>query len=256
MAKPVEKRHLVFPNGNRATALFPSTENEISEIVDALENPDYTAVLVIIGGADNTDQSLVPVLTTLFEHGVAKAAAKTKAIIIDGGTKSGVMDMMGKGVAVVGHVSLLIGVVPLNKISLPGEGHQAKTQLDPNHSHFVLVNGENWGDETAMLFGLAKHLAQGMPLLVILTGGGKVAKNEVLMAVRENLPIIVLRKSGRLADEIDEAFQKKEALPEDQVMSEIIAKGNIHFYSVNDPVKDIESRITRMLSDKPGMRHP
>ena len=31
--------------------------------------------------------------------------------------------------------------------------------LDPNHSHFVLVEGDRWGDETTKLFEIATALS-------------------------------------------------------------------------------------------------
>jgi hypothetical protein len=34
-----------------------------------------------------------------------------------------------------------------------------KVHLDPNHSHFVLVEGDRWGDETTKLFEIATALS-------------------------------------------------------------------------------------------------
>lgn len=249
IVEPVKKKALLFSNGNKALALFPLSENKISTIIPALGLDNYKAVIVISGGAGNMDQKLIVALSPLFEEGIAKAAAKVNAVIIDGGTKSGVMEMMGKGVAGNGYTSPLIGVVPLKKVSLPEEGESTKTALDPNHSHFVLVEGDDWGSETAILFDLARALAKNVPAIVILAGGGKVAKNEILSAERSNLHIIVLEGSGGLADELNTARKSKQFLPGDAWIAEIIEHGNLHFYSILSSVKEIEAQVTHALSD-------
>src|SRR6185295_9926627 len=79
-------------------------------------------------------------------------------VIIDGGTHAGIMALMGDGVAGRGYRTELIGVAPANKVTYPESKSTAETPLEPNHSHFVLVEGNEWGSETAMLFSLANAL--------------------------------------------------------------------------------------------------
>ena len=86
-------------------------------------------------------------MAPFFSLGIARAAKNSNALIIDGGTRAGVMELIGLGVADQGHETELIGVAPSGKVTFPGaseaENLQNRATLDPNHSHFVLVTGDN-----------------------------------------------------------------------------------------------------------------
>jgi hypothetical protein len=64
------------------------------------------------------------------------------------------------------------------------------------------VEGDRWGDETRAILGLVDALATDAPVLVVLAGGGRIAKQEILAHVRAGREIVVLAESGRLADEL------------------------------------------------------
>jgi hypothetical protein len=120
--------------------------------------------------------------------------------------------------------------------------------LDPNHSHFVLVDGKEWGSETETLFELAA--AFNVPVLAILVNGGAIAKDELLQSVRRNWPVIVIEGSGRLADEV--AGLKKEPSPiEDPALAEIIEEGDLRIFPISGALEDFE----RMLfSQSPNIK--
>jgi hypothetical protein len=62
-----------------------------------------------------------------------------------------------------------------------------KVRLDPNHSHFVLVEGKQWGDETTKLFEIALTLTHdNIPIIALLAGGGKISKQEILFCITKN----------------------------------------------------------------------
>lgn len=280
-AGATRKETIRFPNNNDALAIFPAATDKAEDIVTALEVKPYKAVILIVGGADNLDGSLIPKLTQLFGRGIARAALEGDAIIVDGGTQSGVMSLMGAGVADRGYKTTLLGVAPAGKVAYPGSTATAGVQLEPNHSHFVLVEGSEWGSETAMLFKLVSALtgnradaaptsarkpdrqptgkqsggreaeksAGKVPALVVVAGGGAITKNEVLRAVRQNLPLIVVEGSGGFADEIVAARKERDnpAGVSDPVMAEIVADGEIHFHLLSNPVNGMERLIIREL---------
>jgi hypothetical protein len=74
--------------------------------------------------------------------------------------------------------------------------------LEPHHSHFVLVDGSEWGDETPMMLELARTLAGDGPSLAVLAGGGPLAHRELLAHVGVGRKVIVLEGSGRVADAV------------------------------------------------------
>jgi hypothetical protein len=237
------KQTVTFPNDNKAVVVSSSTA---ASILAALDLAPSKAVILVLGGAAAIDAAVVPRLTQLFGRGIARAAADRGAVIIDGGTQAGVMALMGEGVAGRGYKSPLIGVAPSGLVTYPGSPTRAgAVQLEPNHSHFVLTEGNAWGSETGAMFNLAKLLTAKAPGVAILAGGGPVSKDEVLRAVRQGLPLIVVEGSGGLADQIAAAWKQRATLPDDPVIAEIIADGDIHLHPLGNSVKGIERLIIR-----------
>lgn len=229
---------IVFANNRTATAVLPTATATAKEIVDALNLPAYSSVLFLIGGADSVAEKLRPRVSQLLGRGIARAAIVVNALIIDGGTQAGVMEMMGEGVAARGYKTSLLGVAPSKLVRLPGSTGTDGVPLDPNHSHFVLVPGDAWGSETSTIFKLIAELTTNkQPAVALIVGGGAVSKTEVLQAVRQNIPLIVVDGSGGIADEIAKASKSKQDLQHDPIMAEIIADGGIELLNLGDKVK-------------------
>src|SRR4051812_21421872 len=107
MSPTITTQTINFENNRTATAVFPTAKTTAKEIVDALKLPEYSSVLLLIGGADNLDDKIKARLSQLFGRGVARAALTVNAVIVDGGTQAGVMALMGEGVAARGYKSSL-----------------------------------------------------------------------------------------------------------------------------------------------------
>jgi hypothetical protein len=248
MPQEIRKESILFPNNKRAVAVFPAADAKGADIIAALDLQPHKTVILIMGGADNIDDKLKPRLIQLFGRGIARAAANANAVIIDGGTQSGVMAMMGQGVADRGCKCSLIGVTPKALVSYPGSMVTSTTvNLDPNHSHFVLVEGSEWGSELATIFNLTSALTINAPGVAILASGGSNARDEAVQAVRQNLPLIVIEGSGGLADQIATAWKARPALPDDPAMAEIVADGRIEFHLLNNSIEGAERLILREL---------
>ena len=262
----ISKQVIEFANNQSAVLAMCPAGTKPADIIQSLEIASPQAIILSIGGADDLDKTLLPRLTQLYGRGIAKAARDGKALILDGGTQAGVMQLMGEAVAAQGYQSVLIGVAPKGKITYPGSEMIAGTQLEPNHSHFVIVEGNDWGSETSMLFGLfnslrtkgdaekpgEKQKAQAsakLPALAILASGGSISRTEVLRTVRHNIPLIIIEGSGGLADEIALAYQDREKEFDDPFMAEVIADGELHFHSLSNSVKGIERLIIRELGN-------
>ena len=95
----MKKNTISFENGNRAVVITAPRDASAKAILDALEITSPRAVILLFGGAAGLDDSRKAHLETLFAEGVAPVAAELGALIIDGGTQSGVMAMMGEAVA-------------------------------------------------------------------------------------------------------------------------------------------------------------
>ena len=99
MPSTITEQSITFDHKRLAKAVFPKAGDKARDIIDALDLGKYEAVLLIIGAADNIVAALKPKLTELFSRGIGRAARRVNAVIIDGGTKAGVMELMGQGVA-------------------------------------------------------------------------------------------------------------------------------------------------------------
>jgi hypothetical protein len=247
----IQPQEIVFPNNNVAKLVAASRGALMASLIESLGISPPKNLILLIGGADKLDEKLTSRLTQLFSRGIARAAADAEAVIIDGGTQAGVMQIMGQSIADRGRKRSLLGVAAAGKVTYPGGPSVASNDsapLDPNHSHFVLVDGKEWGSETETLFELAA--AFNVPVLAILVNGGAIAKDELLQSVRRNWPVIVIEGSGRLADEVA-ALKKQPSQIEDPALAEIIEEGDLRIFPITGALEDFE----RMLfSQSPNIK--
>jgi SLOG in TRPM, prokaryote/SMODS and SLOG-associating 2TM effector domain 1/Protein of unknown function (DUF4231) len=254
----IQPQEVVFPiNNNRVKIVQAPPGASASSLVKALGISQPQSVILLLGGADQLDETLKNRLAQLFSRGIARAAADANALIMDGGTQAGVMAIMGQGVADRGRKSSLLGVAPAGKVTFPGRsavqaGNGESAPLDPNHSHFVLVEGNKWGSETGMLFEIAAVF--NVPVLAILVNGGTVAKDGLLQSVRHGWPVIVIEGSGGLADEIA-ALVKQPKEIDDPALAEISAEGDLRLFPIDGALEDFEGMLfsqspnTQLLQD-------
>ncbi|TDN38641.1 hypothetical protein A8B98_22665 [Hymenobacter sp. UV11] len=236
----------------------------VENIISTLGITPYKSILVLAGGAKNLDNALISNLTLIFKKALASAAAEAGAIIIDGGTHAGVMALMGESVASQGFRSTLLGVAPAGLVTYPG-GPVTGVVLEPNHSHFVLVDGAEWGSETKTMYQLVATLAAregsgsppanpraaakrgNVPTVVFLVGGGAIALNEIVEAVRQHHLIIVLEGSGGLADILAAAWPNRDIATDDAKLAEILADGILSIYPLGGSVQGLKRLLIREL---------
>ncbi|MDX6692354.1 MAG: hypothetical protein QOG15_3811 [Solirubrobacteraceae bacterium] len=159
--------------------------------------------LVVVGGAagleDHATDRLIPALEALCE-----VAGERGAVIVDGGTDSGVMALLGDLHSALGVPTPLVGVGVASLVGAPGETGVAP---EPHHTHFVLVPGARWGDETPWLARVASALAAGQPSATVLVNGGDIALTDVRESVDAGRPVLVLAGSGRVSEELVRALR-------------------------------------------------
>lgn len=244
----MKKDAITFENGNRAVVITAPRDASAQAILDVLEITSPRAVILLFGGAAGLDDSRKAALATLFAGGVAPVAAELGALVIDGGTQSGVMAMMGEAVARSPGTSQLLGIAPKGKITNPeiaGASAAADSApLEPNHSYFVLVESDEWGDETTKMLELAR--AFNAPIVAILVNGGAIAADEALQSVRNGWQLLVIEGSGRFADELSAAVRDGHPVKSAEV-SEIARSGRVALFPVDDPAEKLRDELRRML---------
>lgn len=198
---------IIFGKSNVALCALPNDIEELEQTVTQMGLVDRP-VIVLIGGHILPEHANI---TLQAIEVIAKIAELLDAALICGGTDVGVMSAIGKSRGRNGYQFPLIGIAPEGSVTWP-EGPRnsglflpgnEREQLEPHHSHFILVPGNEFGDETKWIVRAATMIAAGRNKSVtILANGGKVSQRDVEEGLSVNRPLIVLAGTGRLADEI------------------------------------------------------
>jgi hypothetical protein len=181
-------------NNNIKPVIQPDSFDELQEAWRQLgvrEQP----VIVIVGGAGGMTEEDVARVQAFFEKHLMPFTIKKKAAIIDGGTSSGVMAAIGLARKLTGDDHPLIGVVARDIENI-------ETMLEPNHTHFILCPGDNWGDESEWIAAAASALSGSQPSVTIMINGGKIAWKDARLNIKYGRPVLVAEGSGRTADVI------------------------------------------------------
>jgi hypothetical protein len=190
-------RQISLKPGVDARAVSIAEDKEIPEALIQLQIPHPKLVIVLVGGAAGVGwwhkfpmRKAIGIITRLAEE--------TQAVVVDGGMQAGVMAEIGKQRKQKKFSFPLIGVAS-EGLSLKGDPDFV---LDPNHTHFIFVPGENWGDESAWISKIATAVAGDQKSITIMVNGGQISKDDVGYSILEDRPAFVMRGTGRMADKI------------------------------------------------------
>jgi hypothetical protein len=190
-------RQLKLKHGIIVNAINISDNKEITEALNKLEIPHPKTVIVLVGGADGIGWlDRFPMRKAIGI--IAKLAEETHSVVVDGGTQAGIMTEIGRQRKQNKFSFPLIGVV-FDSLLMKQEPHSI---LDPNHTGFFLIPGDDWGDESAWISKIATHIAGKEKSITVLVNGGNISRADVEYSLLENRPTIIMRGTGRLADEI------------------------------------------------------
>ena len=190
-------RQLLLKRGVTARAVNITDDKEIQEALRELEISYPRPVIVLVGGAGGIGWlDKFPMRKAI--RIVARLAEETQAVVVDGGTQAGIMTEIGKQRKQNKFSFPLIGVV-FDSLLMQEE---PKSILDANHTHFFLVPGNDWGDESAWISKIGTAIAGDRKSITILVNGGNISKTDVEYSLLENRPAFVMRGTGRMADEI------------------------------------------------------
>ncbi|WP_414568157.1 hypothetical protein [Nostoc sp. CCY 9925] len=192
---------LTFDSGQTALAIRVNQQAELPNTLKQIGLSDSRPVLVVVGGASNISEADFLRIQRLFVEILAPIAQTLGAYVVDGGTDAGVMRLMGVARTQIGAKFALVGVAPEGKVALPNELKVADlTPLEPNHTHFLLVPGSNWGDESPWISDVATVLAGGAPSVTVLLNGGEVTFKDAFSSVNTGRLVVAIAGSGRTAD--------------------------------------------------------
>ena len=190
-------REIPLKRGVTVRAANVEDNIEIQEALTQFEIPHPNSVIVLVGGAGGIGWSeKFPMKKAI--RIVAQLAEETHSVIVDGGTQAGIMLEIGKQRKQNKYTFPLIGVV-FDSLVIEED---PKSILDPNHTHFFLIPGSDWGDESGWIARIATVVAGDQKSITILVNGGDISRTDVEYGLLENRPAFIMRGTGRMADEI------------------------------------------------------
>lgn len=261
-------------SGHQARALR-LLSSETAQAADMLQLPKFQSLIWLIGSAGNLEENDQKRLQKLIPSGLWQAAIASESLVVDGGTDAGIMSLAGAARHAAIEQVPLLGVAPADLVRLKPED-TGKTALEPHHSHFLLTDGDSWGDETRTVLELIALLSgrQGVyrpytwkkrgrrvyrpriPCIAVLAGGGEVTRKEVYGALKMGLKALVIGGSGGLADELTAVKD----LPADQAAPDNLADimsvaGNslIYFDSAGGPIA-LKELLRHALSEEHSLQ--
>jgi len=273
---------MMIPAGNTAKLVRVADPTDqdfrISEVCDKLKITQPTPVIVLAGAMTQRAGKTLA--------GVARAAFRTDAVIIDSGLGSGIEKFCAR------KQVPLIGVAPEQEVIYPRINPNVKkdNELTNGHTHFVLLGDGaatnagpqaqatqgrgaafhtkdkapmfSWGDESLVKYELAKRVAAGRSrmggttpckIVTVLVGDNPYCHKDVQRSLSMDIPVIVLEGSA-LCNAVAlpaerEAQQQRTAnnlSPAQQEALDLLNKANT--FRCPDSSEDLASVVHLLLS--------
>lgn len=191
----------------QALCVFPDERSNLAQAISELQLEDNHPVIVLIGG--NIDEVQAKATRRAIQT-ISRIAEDMNTLIICGGTDMGVMAEIGQTRSRKNYKFPLVGVAPEELVTWPGGPRSTKFlwwgkkrwQLEPHYTHFILVPGSQFGDESPWIVDTATILSKGKRSVTILINGGEVSRKDIELSLKHGRPVIALSRTGRLADEL------------------------------------------------------
>jgi hypothetical protein len=243
---------ILFHNHSH-TAVYLPTEAELPQAIQALKLGFPAPVLVLVGGAAGVEGEDKPNIEGAVRE-IAKAVEEAGAIVLDGGTQSGVMACIGQARIQGKYKFPLVGVAVENLVTWPGwheaeipfTKQQKRWPLETYHTHFILIPGNKWGDESPWIAKASTTISTGRPSVTVLINGGSIARKDIANSVIAGREVIILRGSGRFADELAGALERP-VEAEGTRLQELIEKGDFTIFDISNSVAGLEALIRQKL---------
>ncbi len=195
-----------FPD-DHALCVFPDKRSNLGQAMSALQLEDSYPVIVLIGG--DIDEQHAEITAQVIQI-LSRIAEEKNAVVICGGTDMGVMAEIGRLHAQKRYTFPLLGITPEELVTWPGGPYSKsfmglgnkRLQLEPHYTHFILVPGNKFGDESPWIVDAAALLSNGHRSVTILINGGNISRQDIELSVEHGRPVIALEGTGRLADEL------------------------------------------------------
>lgn len=192
---------IYFSSDASATLLTVPLSTAPADALQQIGLTDYQAAILLHSGAAEVNLEQQYQLQPIFNV-IARFANDHHVLVADGGTDTGGMQLMGEARKRIKGRFPLLGVAVTARVSYPGytPSTQAHYPLSDGHSHFLLVEADEFGAESNLLVGLAQ--ARKVPSAALIVNGGKIVEDESRQHAQNGIPIVALKGSLRFADDL------------------------------------------------------
>jgi hypothetical protein len=265
-AQTVHGFAITYPSGRTLRAVRVSPAARPETVIDALGLSVPRPVIFLMSGAGNMSSDAVRMTRSVLEDGLGRFAESRLVNVLDGGTTSGGMAIIGLARFRRGYRFPLIGVAPEALVSYPGFDNPARqAEIDAFHSHIVLTPGGHFGDESSMMIALAQIISGGaQPLLGMIVNGGEIVKREAYHCATAQtyngkpIPLLVLEGSGRFADDLAAGRRARlagrvhTAALQDPSIRAILDFPDLHFLPISSGGEGLRTWLERFYQNQKG----
>jgi hypothetical protein len=199
-------QNIAFPD-QLVPCVFPDQLTDLGQAITELHLNGSHPVIVLIGGEIDEKQADV---TWRAIQTISRIAEDLHALVICGGTDMGIMAEIGRVRSKSAYTFPLVGMAPEELVTWADGPASTKKlwwgkqrwQLEPHYSHFILVPGSEFGDESPWIVDTATLLSKDHKSVTVLINGGDVSRKDVELSLKSGRPVIALSRTGRLADEL------------------------------------------------------
>jgi hypothetical protein len=228
----------------QAPSVRVEREGDLGGALEQLGLGPGTGAIALVGGAEGMSADELRRIEPLFRDAVVPAAARAAAVVVDGGTDVGIMRLVGRAWADAGATFPLVGVVPAALLARNGTpAREDAPRPEPHHTHFVLVPGSEWGDESPWLAQVVSALAPDAAV-TLLVNGGEISWDDVGRSVAARRRVIVVEGSGRTADRLAAAVRGDGS---DRRAQALVDSGLVEAISWDEP-EALAARLGELLA--------
>lgn len=192
---------ILFSN-QQSLCIFPDDCSHLAQAISMLGLEDGYPVIVLIGGGIQEQQAVV-----------TQQAIQTIAKIAE---DMGVMADIGQERGHNQYTFPLVGITLEALVTWPDGPRSTnflwwgkkRWMLAPHYSHFILVPGTEFGDESPWIVDAATILSKVNRSVTVLMNGGDVSRKDIELSVEKGCPVIALNHTGHLADELSRQFDR------------------------------------------------
>lgn len=199
-----------------ASGETPETDDRVNSVLKPIRENTDIGIVTVIGGAMKKDGEA---LNELFSRALSQISRQREIAVITGGLGVGIASIVAEA-RKVSKPFPLIGIAPESNTSKSGResevggNEEGQFSIHPEYTHLITTGLRATPAQLALdshhdfklapqpMFKILTKLSEGHPKVTVVASGGDVTYLELKENIQRGWGVIVLKGSGRLADNI------------------------------------------------------